>query len=476
MYDCIIIGGGISGAVSAYYLNKVGLKVLIIEAKSSLGGVISSEHRDGFLIEHGANSTIPSATFNELVKELGLEQSLLSANESAKNRFVAKALTSKDTTNSLALVKVPRSPLQFLSSNLLPLHSKLRLLMEPFIKSSLSEDESVESFFTRRLGHYITQNIIAAIYSGVYAGDIAKLSMRSSLPLLWELEKQYGSLLFGAIKKKLQNKQSNKRHKHTIVSFNHGMMELLNSLEKHLSDTISLNTKVTSISSLGESVEVFATNKSGDNIRLVSKQIVVASPADVTAQLLKEISPKISGLLQQITYSPLGVTHFAIDDEIDTRKISGFGFLIPPHYKNPVLGTVFSSSIFKNRAPKNKALITCYSGSTTNPDFAHVTEKSVILKLQKELTKLLKLKSTPRLINSTFLTNAIPNYELNHYQLIEAVNELSKENSNVWLTGNWLNGVSVAKRVEKGVELAESIISLANENLSPSSQSYQANK
>lgn len=56
-------------------------------------------------------------------------------------------------------------------------------------------DESVGSFLSRRLGSsLVPDNIVSAVYHGIYAGDIYQLSARSLLPVAWELEGRYGTL------------------------------------------------------------------------------------------------------------------------------------------------------------------------------------------------------------------------------------------------------------------------------------------
>jgi len=55
-YDVIIIGGGIGGLVSACYLAKLGLRVLLIEKQYHVGGYCGSFTRDGFHFDTGVHS------------------------------------------------------------------------------------------------------------------------------------------------------------------------------------------------------------------------------------------------------------------------------------------------------------------------------------------------------------------------------------------------------------------------------------
>ena len=57
------------------------------------------------------------------------------------------------------------------------------------------QDESIGSFISRRFGSAIADNLTSAIYHGIYAGDIYRLSARSILGGLWSVEGKHGSLV-----------------------------------------------------------------------------------------------------------------------------------------------------------------------------------------------------------------------------------------------------------------------------------------
>lgn len=57
------------------------------------------------------------------------------------------------------------------------------------------EDESVSSFLTRRAGSpHLGDNLVSAVFHGIYAGDINKLSAKSLLAKLYHFEKVSGSV------------------------------------------------------------------------------------------------------------------------------------------------------------------------------------------------------------------------------------------------------------------------------------------
>src|ERR1022692_3228178 len=73
-----IVGGGISGLSTAYYLAQAGIPSTLIEARPRLGGVIQTEHVEGCVIEAGPDSFLsmkPAAM--ELIRELGLADEVI---------------------------------------------------------------------------------------------------------------------------------------------------------------------------------------------------------------------------------------------------------------------------------------------------------------------------------------------------------------------------------------------------------------
>src|SRR5579863_4547193 len=91
MSNVVIIGGGISGLSTAYYLAKGGRSSTILESRPRLGGVIQTERVEGCTIEAGPDSFLaakPAAL--ELIRELGLAGDVIGSNDHLRVTFVRK--------------------------------------------------------------------------------------------------------------------------------------------------------------------------------------------------------------------------------------------------------------------------------------------------------------------------------------------------------------------------------------------------
>ncbi len=187
-----VVGAGISGLCTAYWLDKEGVDVTVYEKSSHIGGSIVTEKSDGFLIDLGPNSTLEtSEVLKDLVSELGLDEQKVYGNEASNNRYIVK---------NGELQSLPMSLFAFLKTKLFSTRAKLRLLREPFIKPTSGGDLSLADFVRYRLGSEFLDYAINPFVAGVYAGDPENLSTAAGFPKLYALEQKYGSLIKGTIK------------------------------------------------------------------------------------------------------------------------------------------------------------------------------------------------------------------------------------------------------------------------------------
>ncbi|MDH4235564.1 MAG: protoporphyrinogen oxidase, partial [Gallionella sp.] len=199
--DVLIIGGGISGLASAWWLARSGLSVEVWEASKRSGGKIMSTRHDGYLTERAASMILnfrPEVA--ELVREAGLE--------SAKTSRLPAAETRRYLLHGGSLKALPMRLGAMVASPLWSLRGKLRLLAEPFIFSSGRADETVSEFITRRLGHEILEKAMEPFVAGTLAADADHVSAAAVLPRLTALERRYGSIGAGVLVNRLLRRRS----------------------------------------------------------------------------------------------------------------------------------------------------------------------------------------------------------------------------------------------------------------------------
>ncbi|MDI6714100.1 MAG: protoporphyrinogen oxidase [Thermodesulfovibrio sp.] len=444
--EAIIVGGGISGLSLAYFLLKRNpeLNLKLIEAEKRAGGKIITEKVSGFLCEGGVNgflSNKPSTI--ALAKELNIEP--IKGSESAKKRYIL--IDGK-------LKEVSSNPLKFFLSSLLSFSGKIRMIREYFIVPQKEEiDESVEQFVSRRVGREFYEKLIDAMSTGIYAGDPSRMSMKSCFPKVYFLEKKYGGLIKGLLALKKERKSVQAQPDTVLMSFKGGMLELINSLESKLEGRIIKGKKVIGCNYENGIYRVFL--ESGETIE--AKKVIFACPAHDTSQILKDFDKELSDILNSIPYPPLSVVALGFKTDQIGFGTDLYGFLVPYKEKRKILGALFDSSIFTNRAPDGYVLLRTMIGGRRAPKLALLPDEKLIDLALSELKEILKIKGEPNFIKIFRWERAIPQYELGHEEKLRKIDQILKKYPGLYLTGNAYRGVSVNDCIENSLKLAEKI-------------------
>ena len=238
----VILGAGISGLATAFWLNKKGFDVTILEAQSQVGGAMQTSREDDFLIDFGPNSGLETTPLiRQIVEEVGLSDEMIYASEISSKRYILR----NDKLHELPMGLSP-----FIKTKLFSTKGKLRLFGEPFIgKSTDGYYQSIAEFVERRLGKEFLDYAIDPFVSGVFAGDPTKLSVKSAFPKLYRLEELYGGLVKGMIKGARERKKRAEESKQSakMFSFKNGMQTFPVAIAETLVGKIILECRVKSV-------------------------------------------------------------------------------------------------------------------------------------------------------------------------------------------------------------------------------------
>ena len=432
MKDVIIIGAGIAGLSAGHELYKNNIDFQILETSNRAGGLIETLKMEDYLIETGPHTfSSVSHEILELVKDLGIEDKLVTANPSSRKRYIY--LDNK-------LILVPTNPVDFFKSGILSKDGKLTLLEELFIKKELQE-ESVENFVTRRFGREILKNIIQPYLNGVYAGDIKKLSADAVFPKLKDLEHKYKSVILGSL---FSGKIKNSFKNLTLYSFFDGMEVLPKEIFEKLKTKIALNTKDIEITRAKDFfIVTFKTNNKP--ISYTTNSILFAIPAHKIFNFSNLIPGSYLNEFSQIEYLPVATVVQTIEKSKLKLEEKGFGFLCTKEPHKKLLGTIWTSYIFPNRSPADKMLLTSYIGGAHYKKVASQTEEEIKNLATKELSEILQVSNQNSIdtLHVQIHVNAIPQYNLGHLEKVKRIEELMDKNSGLFFTGNYLYGISI---------------------------------
>ncbi len=453
MKKVVIVGGGISGLAVAYLLlekNK-DLDITVLESDNRAGGKIWTDKTDGFLCEKGANGFLDNKPRTlELCKSLGIGP--VRSNENSKKRFIY--LNGK-------LNALPESAPSFIKSDLLSWGGKLRILLE-YNAPRGPEDETVADFIIRRLGKEALERLIDPMCSGIYAGDPYKMSIKSCFARIKELEQEYGGLIKALLairkQKKLQQKESGDTKVSvapggTLTSFYNGAQTITDALAEKLKDRLHLGVQVHGISREKGAYQIYT---SKDTVE--ADIVVLASPAYATSEILKDLDSEISKILSDVPYPHVSVVCFGYKKEKVGNPLNGFGFLVPHIEGRKILGCLWDTSIFPNRASEGYALLRTMVGGAKSPEMAMLEDEKIISMVFDELKPILSFKTEPDLIRIYRWEKAIPQYLLGHSRRLTSIDARLRSHPGLYLTGNAYKGIGINDCVESGYKLADEII------------------
>jgi oxygen-dependent protoporphyrinogen oxidase len=345
--DVIVVGGGISGLAAAFGAQQRGASVEVLDAGARAGGVIGTVHRDGALYEVGPNSALDTTPLiNELLDALGIRGERAEASAVASTRFIVRG------GQPLAL---PMSPGAFLTTPAFTLGAKLRLLREPFIAPAPPDaEESIAAFVRRRLGTEFLDYAIDPFVSGVYAGDPEQISVRAAFPRLHALEQKYGSLIKGQIKGARERRLSAEKAKNTAgsFSFRRGMQTLPDALARAIGSVVT-TVRVERIARNADGTWTVTGSRAGEPVARCARTVVLAVPAYVAAELVRDLAPAATQGLAAIPYAAVASVASAYRRADIGHSLAGFGFLVPKKEQRRILGSLFSSSMFESRRRRN---------------------------------------------------------------------------------------------------------------------------
>lgn len=447
MKHAIIIGGGIAGLSAAYYLQKKNVQITVLEREAAVGGAIKTVLKhDRYLLELGPNTFLGSSnSISELAHDIQIAHHLVQNETSAKKRFVYR---------ETKLHEIPSGPGQFLKSKIISNRGKFRLLVEPFIRSKSYDGESLAAFVTRRAGKELLEALVDPFVSGVYAGDPFQLEIKSIFPKLVQIEEQHGSILKG------MRELKGNLGKNSLQSFRWGMQTLPSSLHDLMGKNVRTNTTAEGIEAMPNGRWMVYTDSHGEGID--ADALIMAAPAAETARLLMSHTPDIFSPLMGIPYVSLAIVHTVFRRSDVPIQIDGFGFLIPRREKIRLLGSIWSSSLFPNRAPNGEVLITSFIGGATDPYAVDLSDHDLISHVLSGLDQTMLIHAQPRFYHIKRISQAIPQYTIGHVSRLDVIDNCLKKIPGVFLAGSYFAGISVADTIAHSRKVAASVKSFLN--------------
>lgn len=453
--DIAIIGAGLTGLTTGFWLTRAGKQIQIIEKQDRAGGQIRTFQANGFIYESGPNTGVVSyPEVAELFAALSPDCTLETAREESKKRWIWKG--NKFHALPSGLVSAVTTPL-------FTLYDKFRILGEPFRAKGTNPDESVAELAARRLGKSFVDYAVDPFLSGVYAGNPNTLITRHALPKLYNLEQDYGSFIKGSIAKaKLPKTDRDKLATKKVFSATGGLEKLSQALVKSIGqERIILSANDVNIEPQGNQWLITYCTPEGEH-SLIANKVVTTCGAYALPDLLPFIPKEDIGQISNLHYAPIIQASVGFHNT-HGLQFGAFGGLVPSKEKRDVLGILFPSACFVGRSPEEGALFSFFIGGVRHADMLDWSDEQLKNMILKNIHSMLKFPADvqPDLIHIFRHQKAIPQYEKSSEARFKMIEELQNRYPGLILAGNIKGGIGMADRIRQATGIANELAKLS---------------
>jgi len=426
-----IVGAGITGLSLTHHLAERGVDSIAFEATDEPGGVIQSDVVEGRVLEWGPQRMRLTDPVQELVEATGISEEVIHAPEDLPLYVYANG----------GLGEVPLSVTAFLTTDLLSARGRLRALAEPLTAAG-RPDETAADLFTRKFGEEVYRNVIGPLFGGIYASDPAEMPARHALAGLLRLESEAGSLLRAALGRIRGDRPP-------AVSFEDGMGRLPEALAEHHADRIAFGSRVDAVVEAGDGESGYRIEaddgegayriEAGDRSERVG-EVVLTTPADVTAGIVADLAPDAADALTELNYNPLAMVY--LHAEVDAR---GLGYQVRRDEDLHTLGVSWNASAFDR-----EGVYTVFLGGMDEPELVGRSDDALGEIAREEFAAVMDADAEVLAVNRW--ERGFPAYD----RSFDALDRVSLPEG-VHLATNYTGRVGVPSRIREARGLAEEI-------------------
>lgn len=461
MLHVTIIGGGISGLATAFYLQEKSrehnreVQYTLVESAPRLGGKIATERVGEFVIEGGPDLMLTQKPWGvQLCHDLGLEDRLISTNDDRRHTFLLQKGKLVPFPNDFTLL--PTRLTSFVRSPMFSIRGKLRLGLDLIIpRRKEIGDESLADFIRRRFGQETVEKIGGPLLAAIHQADPERLSLLTTFPRFAAMEKEHGSLIRAMRVQKRKQPPSKGKPPAMFKSLKLGMGEVVEALANHLNGDVRTKSPVTNVRPCDGGFEVtmpdeiFSTNV-----------LVLAVPAYIAAELITPFASQLGELLATIRYVSSGTVSLGYRKaEVEHQHdLNGFGFLVPRSEGRSISGCTWSSSKLQYRVPDDGVLIRAFVGGADQEDIISLDDSDLVQVVRREIGDIMGITAEPVVQRIHRWPRGRPQYDVGHLDLVAKIEALTDTIPGLFLTGSAYRGSGIPDCVKGALNTVDRIL------------------
>lgn len=452
----LIVGGGITGLAAAQRLAEGGAPFVLVEASSRLGGKIATERVDGLVIEGGPDCFLAAKPAGvALARSLGLAERLRGTNPTHRRTYVRRGGRLHELPEGLTGL-VPSRIAPLLKTRVLSPLGRLRAGLELLIpRRTSTEDESIARFVTRRFGAEAYEWLVEPLLSGIFAGDGAALSLAATFPQLASLEREQGSILRAMLRRPAPPNRTPADAPPGFVTLAGGLGELVDALMARLPlGAVHCGIGVSAVARGRTGYRVTL----GDGSTIAAERLVLATPAHVSAGLLKLLDPALAGELAAIPFVSTATVSLAFSATAVPRPLDGYGYVSPRAEGGPLVACTWTSNKFPDRVPKGQVLVRFFIGRAGDEAIVDASDERLLDLARTELAQLSGVTAAPTVARVFRWPRSIPQYVVGHLDRLERISRLAAAHRGLLLAGASYRGVGIPDCIASGWAAAQAAL------------------
>jgi protoporphyrinogen/coproporphyrinogen III oxidase len=470
----VIIGGGISGLSTAFYLQRqahdagISLSYTLVEREARFGGKLVTETVGQFVVEGGPDSILAQKPWGvQLARDLGLEDQLIGINDLPRKVAFLTNGRPRPMPEGMTLI-VPTKLGPFLRSPLLSPLGKLRMLLDLVIPPRQgAADETLADFIRRRFGEEALLKLAEPLLAGIHNSESERQSLLATFPRLREIELQYGSLIRGMRASGRKTKDERRKTNGSVsedsssvlrspfVTLKGGIGSLADALVRALTGRLIGGTGVAALEYDPAAAQSYRVRLENGEI-LQADAVVLTAPAFAAADMVEGFQPALADGLRRIRYVTTGTVSLAYAKRDIGAPLDGYGLVIPRTERRRINAVTISSSKFMHRAPDDAVLMRVFVGGSRNPDVADLDDAPLLDLVRAELRDILGIQAAPLWSRIFRWPRSNPQYDVGHLAHIDALEALCP--AGLYLAGSAFRGVGIPDCARQGKDTAAQML------------------
>lgn len=445
-----IIGGGLTGLSAAYYMGKAfpNWDIHVLESSNRWGGKVQTKRRDGYVVEVGPDSYLARKTsMTDLVQELGLGDTLV-RNATGESYIYHQGQMKPIPGGSI--IGIPTEFLPFAMSSLLSWFGKLRAGLDIFKKPYPgNEDMSIDAFFRYHLGDELVNLLIEPLLSGIYGGDLKRLSLLGTFPEFRQLEQKHGNLVKGMMAMQGMRKQSGAATEGQFAQLTGGLESLVDALVEQMPKNVSLRTSTEVLeASYTDKLYTVQTQNGTDSY----DRLVITTPPKAYEKFF--VGDEKFEDLRHMEQSSCAIVIMSLSKLAFTKPLQGTGFVITRSTETPLTACTYISSKWPQTTPQDKVVLRVFLGKPTDSTVDTHSEEELCELALSEIRNILKFTGNPEWMEVVRLQKSMPQYEVGHKgRVATLMGHVQEHYPGLALIGTPFKGVGMPDGIKQAYEL-----------------------